>query len=64
MSAKKFLKDFLIIFCIAFVVSILVTFLYELIFHGTGLIDWSVSLRQGIIFGIILALADNRKTSK
>jgi hypothetical protein len=41
MKAGKFFIDFLVIFVIVFLVSSVVTYLYSLIVHGDGNVDWS-----------------------
>lgn len=35
-------------------VSVIVTYLYSLVAHGTGAIDWETSFRLAIIFAIVL----------
>jgi hypothetical protein len=35
-------------------VSVIVTYLYSLVAHGTGVIDWETSFRLAIIFAIVL----------
>ncbi|HUU19316.1 MAG TPA: hypothetical protein VMW72_19350 [Sedimentisphaerales bacterium] len=37
----------------AFVVSAIVSLLWNLIAHGSMMVDWGSSLRMGIILGII-----------
>lgn len=64
MSVKNFITSFLLVFCISFIVSVVVSYLYSLIAHGTGSIDWALSFRNGIIFGIILALVDTMNQTK
>ena len=54
MSVKEFLLEFLIIFVLVYVLSLLISYLYTILVHGIGIIDWSLSLRLGILFGIIL----------
>ncbi len=57
MDMKESLKGFLIVGPIVFLVSLIVTYLYSLIVHGSGVWDWEMSIRLGIIFGIALPLA-------
>ncbi len=64
MSVKNFAVNFFLIFCITFVISILVSYLYSLIAHGSGYVDWSLSFRNGIIFGILFPLITNLNRSK
>ncbi len=61
MSTKKILFDFLAIFSITLVSAILSTFLYSLIVHGTGMVDWETSFRLAFILGIVLSFANERK---
>jgi NhaP-type Na+/H+ or K+/H+ antiporter len=56
MSIVPFLRSFLIIFVLVFIVTVVTTFLYGLIAHGTGLVDWESALRFGLILGISLPL--------
>lgn len=54
MSLKEFLLEFLIIFILVYVLSLLISYLYTILVYGVGIVDWSLSLRLGILFGIIL----------
>jgi len=54
MNIKKYAINFTIIFTIALVVNIIVSFLYSLIVHGLGVIDWETSFRFAIVLGIAL----------
>jgi len=54
MKIKKLFIDFLITFVVVLVVSAIVTFLYSLIVHGAGTVDWENSFRFAIILGIAL----------
>jgi len=53
MKSKAFLRDFSIIFVITFIISLIVTYLYSLIAHGTGLIDWATAFRLAVTFGVL-----------
>jgi hypothetical protein len=55
------LIDFVVTFCLVLVVSIIVTFLYSLIVHGAGAVDWETSFRFAIILGVALPLLRSRK---
>ncbi|MEK7325882.1 MAG: hypothetical protein AAB217_11565 [Chloroflexota bacterium] len=57
MNARKLLADFVITFGVALVVTVLVTFLWSLVFHGAGAVDWETSFRFAIIFGIVFPLS-------
>ena len=61
MKMKKFLVDFLITFAVTLVVAAIVSFLYSLIVHGAGTVDWETSFRLGFILGIVMPLTQARK---
>lgn len=54
MNIKKLLISFVTIFAVTLVVAAIVTFLYSLIVHGAGTIDWETSFRLAIILGIVV----------
>ena len=56
MKIKSFLRSFVIIFAICFVVAAAVSYLYSLIAHGVGTVDWEVAFRMGLILGIVIPL--------
>jgi hypothetical protein len=56
MNAKKLLADFGLTFVVAFLVAVFVTFIWNLIVHGAGGVDWETSFRLAIILGIVLPL--------
>ncbi len=56
MTLRGILTGFLIIAPVAFLATLLVTYLYGLIVHGTGSLDWEFSIRLAIILGITLSL--------
>jgi len=53
MKVGKIITEFVVAFILAFVVSAIVSLLWNLIAHGSTVVDWGSSLRLGIIFGII-----------
>lgn len=57
MSIKKILADFAITFVVTLVATVVVTFLWSLIFHEAGAVDWETSFRFAIIFGIVFPLS-------
>jgi hypothetical protein len=61
MNFAKFARNFAVTFAIVLVVSVIVTFLYSLIVHGAGVIDWETSFRLAIILGIVLAWIQQRE---
>ncbi len=61
MNIKKMLIDFVITFIVALVISAIVSFLYSLIVHGAGTVDWGSAFRMAIILGIILPWFNERE---
>ena len=55
MILRRIAFDFIAIFCIALVVSIVVSFLYSLIVHGSGAVNWGFSFQIAIVFGIVFS---------
>lgn len=53
MNIRELLIDFVTTFVLGLVVTAIVTFLWSLIFHGAGIVDWETSFRFAIIFGIL-----------
>jgi len=64
MGIKKLLIIFIGIFVLALVVTAITTYLYSLIVHGTGIIDWETSIRTAIILGIVLTWIETRKSKQ
>jgi len=54
MKIKQYAIDFAVMFAIVFVVNLAVTYLYSLIVHGSGVLDWESAFRFGIMLGLIL----------
>ena len=54
MKLKVLLIDFVATFGITLVVAATVSFLYRLIAHGNGTVDWGTSFRLALILGIVL----------
>lgn len=57
MKIKELLVGFVTVFAVTLVAAIIVTYLYSLIAHGDGVIDWEMSFRLAIILGIALPLS-------
>lgn len=53
MNTQKFVQDFAQTFLLVLAVSALVSYLYSLLVHGAGLVDWESSFRFALIFGIV-----------
>jgi len=64
MNMKELLIDFVITFAVTLVVAAIVTFLYSLIVHGAGTMDWETSFRLAIILGIVLPWTKARKSKE
>jgi hypothetical protein len=56
MSFQNILRGFVVYFVLVFAVSAAVGYLYSLIAHGQGIIDWESSFRLAFIFGIVLPM--------
>jgi uncharacterized membrane protein (DUF106 family) len=54
MTFARILSYSLRVFSLVVIVSAIVTYLYSLIVHGSGIIDWETSFRLAIIFAIVL----------
>ena len=61
MTVKKFVTDFALTFVIVFIVSLIVTFLYGLIAHGQGVVDWETAFRFAVILGVALPWLHQRE---
>ena len=61
MNIKRYLVDFVTVFAVPLIVCVVVTFLWNLIVHGAGAIDWETSFRFAILFGIILPWIETRR---
>ena len=54
MTFAQILSYSLRVLSLVVLVSVIVTYLYSLVVHGTGVIDWETSFRLAIIFAIVL----------
>jgi len=61
MNNKKLAVDITFTFAITLVASVIVTYLYSLIVHGAGIIDWGTSFRLSLIFCIVFPLVRQRE---
>ena len=64
MNIKKLVDELVNVFAIALVVTAIVTFLWNIIGHRAGAVDWETSFRFAIIFGIILTWVKSRETEE
>jgi hypothetical protein len=60
-SIKKYLVDFVSVFAVSLIVCVIVGFLWNLIAHGAGTLDWETSFRFAILFGIIAPWMEARR---
>ncbi|HET7224579.1 MAG TPA: hypothetical protein VFK69_02605 [Candidatus Eisenbacteria bacterium] len=61
MNVKRLILDVLTVFSLSLVASIGVTFLWNLIVHRTGTVDWETSFRFAILFAIIVPWMEARR---
>ena len=61
MNIKALVVEFVTVFAVVLVTTAIVTFLWNLIGHGQGAVDWETSFRSAIIFGIILTWLKSRE---
>jgi hypothetical protein len=61
MKTVKMIKEFFLMGIIVFVVTAVVSFLYSLIAHGTGVVDWENAVRFGVIFGVVFTWMNRRR---
>ncbi|HTP13323.1 MAG TPA: hypothetical protein VMM37_06815 [Bacteroidota bacterium] len=55
MNTKIVFWDFLANFSLTIVVAAVVTFLWSLIAHGSGTIDWEISVVMAVVMSCVLA---------
>ena len=60
MNIKQLLIDSVVVFAITLAVTVVVTFLWNFFFHNNAVVDWEMSFRLAIIFGIVLPLVKMR----
>lgn len=54
MKLTQYVIDFAVMFAIVLVVNLIVAFLYGLIVHGSGTLEWESAFTFAITLGIIL----------
>ncbi len=64
MNIKRLLVDFVTVFVVTLIVNAIVTLLWNLIVHGASTIDWETSFRFAILFGIIFAWLETRRSKE
>ena len=63
-SHKEFIKSFFTLSLLSFIASAAVTYLYNLLIHGAGFVDWQTSFRFSILFGLVLTWIRNSRGKK
>lgn len=63
MNAKGLLLDMAITITVTFVVAAVVTYLYSVIAHGAGTVNWDTAFHLAIILGIVMPLTRARETA-
>ncbi|MGB8953021.1 MAG: hypothetical protein WCC06_10210 [Candidatus Aminicenantales bacterium] len=53
MKFGKVFVEFVVVFVLAFIVSVGVSLLWNIVAHGSYVVDWASSVRLGIILGIL-----------
>ncbi len=61
MNTKKYALHALVVFGIAFIVSVVVTYLYNLILHNLGVVNWQTSITLAIVLAIVIPWVERRK---
>jgi hypothetical protein len=64
MKLKQYAIDFAIMFVVVFVVNLIVTYLYGLIVHGAGTMQWENAFTFAISLGIILSWIRRQEKSQ
>jgi len=59
MDFKKFFNQFIILFIITFFVALIVSYLYDLIVHGAGVLNWGNAIKSAFILGIVISGANS-----
>jgi len=54
MNTRGFLLDMAITMLVTFVVAAVVTYVYSLIAHGSGAVNWDMAFHLAIILGVVL----------
>jgi hypothetical protein len=57
MEIKELLVNFVIVFAVVLVIAVIVTYLWNLILHGSGAVDWNISLVFALSMGIALPVS-------
>ena len=61
MNIKTYFINFIISFILVFVLISVITYLWNLVFHENGSVNWETSFAMAIILGIVLAWVEKKK---
>lgn len=61
MLFRRFFVKFAIVFSIAFLTLICITFLWNLMMHHRGTVNWEISAAFSIVYGIVIGLIEVRR---
>lgn len=64
MNPQHVIREIAFTIPITFVVAALVTYLYSLIAHGAGVVDWETAFQLGLVLGIVLPLTRRRSNAR
>jgi len=56
-NIKRFLAHFGVTFILVFVVAAVVSWLWSLVAHGSGAVDWESTFRLAVILALVIPLA-------
>lgn len=59
-NTQQLLRDIAITMPLTFVVTAVVTFLYSLLVHEAGAVNWETAFQLALVFGIVLPLTRSR----
>jgi hypothetical protein len=57
MNVKRLLTHIGVTFVLVFVVAAVVSWLWSLVAHGSGAVDWESTFRLAVILGLVIPLA-------
>jgi hypothetical protein len=64
MNFKNLLRGFFVYFLLLLIVGAVVSYLYSLIAHGQGTVDWGSSFRVALTLGVALPIVGELERKK
>ncbi len=64
MKTNETAKEVIIIFIITFITGSAVTFLYSLLFHSKGIVNWATAFSLAVTFAVVFPLINRRERKK